>query len=447
MIMSNIVASLKRVLVESQELIYPEDLIEREPHIDYTFVFGKVKKVHTICGLRRVGKTYYLYQARMELIRKNVSPEKTFYINMEDERIPRRTETLSKLIPTIQELFGVKGEIYLFIDEIHRIPNWSAWARRIHDSKKALLFLSGSTSELSSESIPRELRGRSITIHLLPLSFNDFLKFKGVKLDKRYIEWSEEQLSFLKNYLSEYIRYGGLPEVVLTPSYKRITLAQEYFKTIISRDIVDQFNVENKPVLEDLLKLIINAPLFSISKAHNILKSLGYRVGKETIKNYISYAEKAFFVDSVYIYSRKIKDQMMYPRKIYVADNIFITALGIRYDMGHLLENLVYLELKRKTLDNPLIGIYYWRDREGREVDFVIIKGTGVIKLIQVSWDPVEYDTKQRETRSLIKAGKEFGLREGIIVTYDYEDEEKIGSFKIRYVPIWKILLGLKNLI
>lgn len=187
--------------------------------------------------------------------------------------------------------------------------------------------------------------------------------------------------------------------------------------------------------------------MFSISKAHNILKSLGYRVGKETIKNYISYAEKAFFVDSVYIYSRKIKDQMMYPRKIYVADNIFITALGIRYDMGRLLENLVYLELKRKTLDNPLIGIYYWRDREGREVDFVIIKGTGVIKLIQVSWDPVEYDTKQRETRSLIKAGKEFGLREGIIVTYDYEDEEKIGSFKIRYVPIWKILLGLKNLI
>jgi len=186
--------------------------------------------------------------------------------------------------------------------------------------------------------------------------------------------------------------------------------------------------VENKSVLEDLLKLVINSPMFSISKAHNILKSMGYRVGKETIKNYISYAEKAFFIDPVYIYSMKIKDQLMYSRKIYVADNIFITALGIRYDMGRLLENLVYLELKRKIMDNPLIKIHYWRDREGKEVDFVIVKGTKAIKLIQVLLDPTEYDIRQREIRSLIKAGKEFGLKKGIIVTYDYEDEEKISK-------------------
>lgn len=107
----------------------------------------------------------------------------------------------------------------------------------------------------------------------------------------------------------------------------------------------------------------------------------------------------------------------------------------------------VYLEPKRKIMDNPLIKIHYWRDRGGKEVDFVIVKGTEAIKLIQVLLDPTEYDTRQREIRSLIKAGKEFGLKKGIIVTYDYEDEEKISNFKIRYVPMWKILLGLSNLI
>jgi len=440
-------AVLKRILVESQELIYPDDLIEREPYIDYTFVFGRIKKVHTICGLRRIGKTYYLYQIRKQLIHQGISAERTFYINMEDERISKKTETLSKLIPIVRELFGIKGEIYLFIDEIHHIPNWGAWARRIHDDKKAILFLSGSTSKLSGESIPRELRGRNIGIQLLPLTFTDFLRFKGVEISRRYLEWSEERLSLLKNYLNEYIKFGGLPEIVLAPVYKKILLAQEYFKTIISRDITEQFNVENKLALEDLLKLIINSPMFSISKAYNILKSMGHRIGKETIKNYISYAEKVFFIDTVYIFSRKIKDQMMYPRKIYVADNSFITALGIEYDMGRLLENLVYLELKREVLENPLMRIHYWRNRDGREVDFVLVRGNRVIKLIQVSWDPTEYETKRREIKGLIKAGKEFGLKSGIIITYDYEGKEEINDFKIEYVPIWKILMKIQSII
>lgn len=439
--------ALKHVLVESQELLYPEDLIERDPDPDFTFIFSKVRKVYTICGLRRVGKTYYLYQIRKKLIEKGIPARKTFYINMEDERIPKKTEVLSRLIPLIKELFGVRDEIYLLIDEIQHIPNWSAWARRIHDARKAILFLSGSTSSLSSENIPRELRGRSTSTRLLPLTFMDFLLFRNVKIDRRYLEWSEDQLSILKNYLNEYLKYGGMPEVVLAPKYKKITIAQDYFKTIISRDITDQFNIENKIALEDLLKLLINSPTFSISKTYNILKSIGHRIGKETIRKYVNYANKVFFIDPIYIFSRNIKDQLMYPRKIYVADNIFISALGTKYDMGRLLENLVYIELKRITQRNPLIKIHYWRGKSGEEVDFIIVKGTQVTKLIQVSWDPIEHESKRREIKGLIKAGKEFKKNEGIIITYNYEEQEKVNGFKIEFIPIWKILMRMREII
>lgn len=445
--MENINIVLKHILTESQEQIYPEDLIKRDPKFDYTFVFGKVRKVHTICGLRRIGKTYYMYQIRKNLIEKKIPKESTFYINMEDERIPAETKVLTKLIPTIVENFHVKDQLYLFIDEIHRIPLWSSWARRIHDSRKAILFISGSTSKLSGEKIPSALRGRSVNLRLLPLSFRDFLKFRNVKIEEKYIEWSEDRLSLLKNYLVEYLRFGGLPEVVLTPKFKKLTLAQEYFRTIISRDIVDQFKVENKTALEDLLKISINTPTFSISKAHNVLKSMGHKIGKETIKKYVSYAQDAYFLDLITIFSKNIKDQMLYPRKAYIADNSFITALGIKYDMGRLLENLVYIELNRLAQKDPLLRIHYWKNKNGQEVDFIILRGLNIINLIQVCWDPTDPNTRKREIKSLIKAGDEFNLKEGTVVTYDYENTEKSGKFSVKFVPIWKILLGLEKLL
>ena len=444
--MSSITTILKKVLAESQELLYPGDLIEREPKPDFSFAFGRVRKIYTVCGLRRIGKTYYLYQLRKNLIDMGLPAEKTFYINMEDERIPKTTEVLTKLIPTIREMFG-SGEIFLFIDEIHYIPNWSSWARRIHDEKKAHLFISGSTSKLSSENIPRELRGRSFTIRLFPLSFMDFLKFRSIKIDLKLVEWSEEKQALVKNLVLEYIKYGGLPEIVLVPKYKKIQLAQDYFRTIISRDIVEQFNVENRLALEDLLKLLVNSKVFSISKTYNVLKSLGHRIGKETVKRYIHYAKSIYFLDEVTIYSKTIKDQLMYPRKVYIADNIFITALAIKTDFGRLLENLLYIELKRRTYDNPLIRIHYWKNRTGAEVDFVVMLGTKPIKLIQTCWDPSDVDIRKREINALIRAGSELGIHEGIIVTYDYDGEEKRNGFKIRYIPIWKILLNITTLL
>jgi len=440
----NIDAVLRKILVESQELICPDDLIERSVNIDLDFAFGPIRKVYTVHGLRRVGKTYLLHQLRKMVIGLGIEASRTYYINMEDERIPRKTRVLTRLIPLIREEFGVKDTLFLFIDEIHKIPKWSAWARRINDSKKATLFISGSTSKLSAEDIPRELRGRSYPLRLYPLTFVEFLRFRGVKLDLRYIDFSDERLSELLHYLREYIEFGGMPEIVrVEGKHRKMVLAHEYLKTIINRDICDQFDIDNKPALEDLIKLLINSKEFSISKAYNVLKSIGHRVGKETVGKYVGYAEKVFFVEQVTILSRTIKDQLMYPRKIYVADNIFITSIALNYDFGRLLENMVYMELRRRTYSDPAISIHYWKSRNKGEVDFVVIKGLKPIALIQVAWSLEDENVKKREVNSLIKACREFGLNRGVIITYREEGKIRVNGRIIEIIPAWKWLLGL----
>jgi len=439
---------LKRILVESRELICPEDLIERSISVDFSFAFGPIIKVYAIHGLRRVGKTYFLYQLRRRILESGVEPLGTHYISMEDERIPRRTKVLTRLIPVIREIFGARRKLFLFIDEIHRIPMWSAWARRINDSRRAVLFISGSTSKLSADGIPRELRGRSYPLRIYPLTFKEFLAFRGVRIDFEHIELSDERLSELLHYFREYIEFGGMPEIVLVVGkHRKIFLAHEYLKTIINRDICDQFDVDNKPALEDLIRLLINSKEFSISKAYNVLKSVGHRVGKETVGKYVGYAEKVFFIDQVAIFSRTIKDQLMYPRKIYIADNIFITSTAVSYDLGRLLENLIYTELKRRMSNDPTVSIYYWRSRNKGEVDFVVVRNLEPIALIQAAWSLEEENVRRREINSLVRACRELGLNRGVILTYKEEGKEIINGKTIEIIPAWKWFLGIVNIV
>ncbi len=440
----NIDGVLKRVLIESQDLLYPDDLIERAINVDFSFAFGPISKVYAVHGLRRVGKTYFLYQLRKQVIKQGVERLRTYYVNMEDERIPRRTRVLTRLIPVIREVFGVRDTLFLFIDEIHRIPRWSAWARRINDSKKAILFISGSTNKLSADNMPRELRGRSYPLRLYPLAFMEFLMFRGIKISLEHIELSDERLSELLHYFQEYIEFGGMPEIVrVKGKHRKIILAHEYLKTIINRDICDQFDVDNKSALEDLIRLLINSKEFSISKAYNVLRSIGHRVGKETVGKYVGYAEKVFFVDQVPIFSRTIKDQLMYPRKIYIADNIFITSTALNYDFGRLLENMVYIELKRRTYGDPTISIHYWRNRGKGEVDFIVLKNLKPIALIQVAWSLEDESVRKREINSLVKACREFKLNRGIILTYKEEEKLRVNGIIIEIIPAWKWFLGI----
>ncbi len=429
---------------EWQEIWIPE-LKERELEI---IIPEKVRKIITFTGIRRAGKTYSMFQLAKK-ISSQIPRDRIFYINFEDERIQKTSESLTKLIPTLIKLYGDGNKKYfLFLDEIQIMPEWSRWLRRISDSYRNVnLFVSGSTSKLSSREIPTELRGRALNYEIFPLSFGEFLKFRGVELGKGF-ENNERKLAEVRRALAEYIEYGGFPEIAMENSIiekKKIIL--DYFRTIVNRDIAERHGIKNSVLLGDFLKLLLNSKEFSANKSVSILRSQGQTAGKGTILNYMKFVEESYFSFFVPIFSYKIKDQMKYPKKVYFADNAFLTNISLRFskDFGRLFENVVAVELRRRQSKNPKIDIYYWKDLSGKEVDFIIKDGLKISQLIQVSYDVSDFDTKKREVDALIKASKELKCRNLFVLTDDYSAEENFSGRKIRFVPLWKWLLGLKK--
>src|SRR3989338_1548342 len=226
----------------------------------YGYLDMKINKIIVLNGFRRVGKTYILYGLVNELLKSN-SREEVVDINFEDERIPLKTEFLSGLLPTAEEIFNKRVK-YLFLDELHNIPNWSKWLRRIYDNQEMKIFVSGSSSKMSEEEIPTELRGRFLEIKIFPLSFKEFLKFKNFIFDFDLLDYSGKPL--LLKALTEYLTYGGLPEIVLIDENKKFELAQSYYATVIKRDIAERYNVKNEESLKALLKLLLDSKEYSI---------------------------------------------------------------------------------------------------------------------------------------------------------------------------------------
>ena len=429
---------IKTILAEWKSktipLIIPRDINIQE------YLNMKVNKILVLNGFRRVGKTYILYGLADELLQSN-SREEVVQINFEDERIPLKTEFLSSLLPTAEEIFDKKIK-YLFLDELHNLPNWSKWLRRTYDNQDIKIFVSGSSSRMSEEEIPTELRGRFLEIKVFPLSFKEFLKFKKLSFDFKMLDYSEKEKSVMLKALREYIIHGGLPEVVLEDQNKKLELAQSYYSTVIKRDIVERYNLKNEESLKALLKLLLDSKEYSISKTYNTLRSMGYEVGKSTVQKYISYIENSYFAFSLPIFSYKIKDQMQYPKKIYFIDNVFINSISTKFgdNFGRLYENIVAVELKRQKKES-----YYWKNTEKEEVDFVIKEDTQVKQLIQVCYDISDQDTKKRELRALLKASKDLKCNNLLIINTDNSGVEEVEWFgikrKVKFIPLWKWLL------
>ena len=414
---------IKDILKENENIII-KDLKKRDFDID-SMIKKKPNKIITITGFRRVGKTYLLF-----LIMEKLNDEFFIYFNFEDERIPESTEVLTELLYAVDELYG-KKPAYLFFDEIHIIPGWGKYLRRIL-SQNFKIFVTGSSSKLGLKEIPTELRGRTINYSILPLSFKEYLNFKGVdpkpKLTQHEIE--------VKKIYQEYLIYGGFPEIYDANEIERKEVIQEYFRTLVQRDLIDRFSIKEDALLNDTVKLLLNSLTVSISKVTKTLQSMGYRCSKNTIANYISYLEKSFFLFQVMYYSRNVKDQMQYPRKIYFTDNGFLKYLSLRPGESRFLENTVAVELERRGHE-----FYYWKNLKGEEVDFVIMEKDQVKQLIQVSVDISQPETREREVRALRKAMKHFGIADGLILTNDSEELIQDNGFEIVVKPAWKWLL------
>lgn len=429
----------KTLLEEWKQKVLPETF-SREFDLERYFS-QKLNKIVVLSGFRRVGKTYFLLHEIKKLLKGNKNPGKNIvYFNFEDERIPLRKDFLSNLFPEIVKNQG-KVPDYLFLDEIQNFDSWSKWLRRVYDSNpKTRFFVTGSSSKMSFNKIPTELRGRYVLKKVFPLSFSEFLNFKDI--ESGVSELSEEKII---NLFDEYVIYGGLPEIVLSGNNEKKEIANSYYYSVVNRDLIDTYNIKNKESLKAILNLLLNSTSFSYYKLYNTLKSLQYTVGKESLINYLEIIEDSYFMFSLPIFSYKIKDRMQYPKKHYFIDNIFLTEISSKFskDYGRLYENLTAINLLRNRSNKE--EIFYWKNQKNEEVDFVILKNKKPESLIQVCYDINDPDSYKREVRSLIKASDELGCDNLMILNKDSEEEIEEKWFnskkKIKLVPLWKWLL------
>lgn len=393
----------KTILLEWEQKTLPE-IFPREKEIPVSG-FGHLKKALVITGFRRTGKTYLLFSAIKKILEK-YSKKDIFYLNFEDERIPTATQTLTDLLPAFQSHFGQKPK-FLFLDEVQNVPLWSKYIRRILDNEEIQIFLTGSSSKMSSFELPTELRGRSLEQKISPLSFHEFLTFKNEAFSP-----DTARFNFLFN---EYLTFGGLPEIVRARPEDKTNILQEYFRTVIRREIMERFNLKNEEPLKTVAKLLLNSTYFSLSKIYRDMKSQGLKIGKNTLGHYFSYFTSSYLFAPIPHFAYSLRGQLTRPQKAFFVDNGLITALSTRFSQntGRLLENLVAWRVR--TENNEIY--YFQNERKTDEVDFVIIKDGKPSELIQVCSDLSDRETQKREFGALLRTGKKLDCRNLKIIT------------------------------
>lgn len=388
-----------------------------------------VRKIISLVGFRRTGKTFTLLD-----FAQKYGQEKCIYINFEDERVPKKIAVLSQLVDLITELKGNEPFVML-LDEIQEIPDWSLWARRINETTKHRLILSGSSSKLSSKEIPTELRGQSITLPIFPLNWNEFVRFHNA--DKSILPHAQ-----VLNLLREYLTFGGLPEIVLANAGLRPLILSDYFASFVNRDIVERYKLRNKEAFGDLLRLLPNTRSYTYSKLANSLKSMGHKISKSTVIRYMLWLEWSFFHSRVEVFSANAKERIQTVKKSYLIDNYFSSQFSstLSANFGHLMEQAVFHKLHTRSAWDPRYELTYWRDYSGNEVDFVVVRNKSVSELIQVTYAETTAEVPERETKALIKAAKALNLSSGTQVTWDAEETSIIDGITISYIPFWKWL-------
>lgn len=392
----------------------------------------KSKKIITVAGPRRAGKTFYFYQLITE-IKQRIPFERILYINFEDDRIlPLLLKDMNSLLEAYFELYPEikENEFFLFLDEIQNIEGWEFFVRRIYDKENVNIYITGSSSKLLSREIATSLRGRTLSYKIYPLSFKEFLRFKGIEVMP---DFAYSKVRFkIKQLLTEYINFGGFPEVVLGSQDLKLSILRNYYDLVIYRDLVERFAIRNLRLLKDMVKFLLTnvSTLFSINAYYRSLWPQ-YHVSRETIQEYLSYLEEIELLHIVPMFSYSVKVQQVNPKKIYAIDNGLRNAVSFRFsrDEGRLVENLVFQQLMR--LGFP---IYYWKN-DG-EVDFVV-KENNKLKAINVSYGQV---IDKREIKGLLEFKNTFKkiVKDLIIITRDLEKVED----GIKYIPLWKWLLA-----
>lgn len=425
---------IKRVIVsqkeEIDEIFKNEQIIEREFRRNSIGRYLSHPNILAVLGIRRCGKSVFSLQV--------LGNKKFGYINFDDERlVGLHAENLELILQAFYELYGNDLE-YIVLDEPQNIEKWELFANRLRRTKK--IIITGSNSKILSGDLATHLTGRHMDITLFPFSFKEFLKYRGLVFSEKDL-YSTKVISSIKNHLKEYTEIGGFPEAYKFG--KKVLL--KLYEDIINKDIFGRHNIRHKKTFKDMAKYLLSN--FSSEFTYNKLKNVFAVKDVHTIKNWVDYLSATYLIFTLERFSYKLKEQSIAPKKVYAMDIGLADLIGFKATerRGALVENLVLLELLRKQSYQELdTEIYYWKDPQQREVDFVVKEKTSVKQLIQVCTNLEELGTKEREIKALLRASKELRCTDLLVITEEYEAVEKISGKSVRFIPLWKWLLGQK---
>ncbi|OQX05883.1 MAG: AAA family ATPase [Desulfobulbaceae bacterium A2] len=398
----------------------------------------------TVCiGVRRGGKSTYLFQRIQRLVEKGVPRQNILYLNFFDDRLHAlRQDNIGLVIEAYYALFPEKKNnetVYCFLDEIQDVPGWEPFVDRLLRTERCEVYLTGSSAGMLSGEIATQMRGRALTWEMFPFSFREFLAWQGIAADGPL---STKGQLLVRKAFEDYLGCGGFPEVVGLPRHLRIKTHQEYFHTILFRDLIERHDIAHPKALTDLAHRLMDtvASQYSVNSLTGHLKALGHKAPKAAVSEYLQWFEDAYFLFTVRLFDASLARREVNPKRVYCIDHALVASVasGILVNSGHLLENLVFTALRRLFLE-----ICYYKTRTGREVDFVVpVRGRPPL-LVQVCETLAEPRTRKREITALQEAMAELGQTSGTIVTKHEEERIEAGNGTIQVLPAWRFLLAL----
>lgn len=378
----------------------------------------KTRQITVISGIRRSGKSTLLKQL-------SDNYKSFYYLNFDDERL------VDFAVSDFQNLmiaFGKQSDSkVIFLDEIQNVPKWERFVRRIFDEDYKI-FITGSNAKLLSSELATHLTGRYLKIELYPFSFKEFLAFHKVALAPKGTKKEVE----IQKYFSQYLFGGGFPEFVKTNDSET---NKQIFEDIVYRDLLSRFKIRETRNF----KLLVNYLFANVTSeiSYNSIKKFLAIKSATTVKNYVEHIAESYLAFELLKYDFSLKKQYVSNKKAYVIDNGLRNSVAFSFseDAGKMLENMIFLELKRRGLD-----IFYHKGK--RECDFVVRKRLKIVEAIQVT-RILDNNNEKRELGGLLETMEKFNLKKGLIITESQDEERKIKGRKIKIIPAWKWLLDI----
>jgi len=425
---------IKELIIEHKErFLAKTKLIKREIQKDINS-FLKQREIIVITGVRRGGKSSLMKLLATDITEKYGVPRNNIlYLNFEDERFTEfDVNDFDQVYEIFLEVYHPRGKNYFFLDEVQNVKGWERWVNRLYEFEDIKIFVTGSNAAMLSPEISTTLTGRNRQLIIYPFSFNEFLSLRKYSLNEKSFYLREKRIE-LKQLFKEYLELGSFPEVL---KIRDITLLEQYFKDIIYRDIIARYSTRNIKEIKEMT-LFLASNIGTVQSYKNLKEIIGVK-SLNTIKNYLEILENVFLFFRVELFAYSVKKQIYNPSKIYSVDSALSNSVAFKFseNIGHIYENLVFMELKRRNKE-----IFYWKSKKNQEVDFVIKRGLKIEEAIQVCFSLAEKKVRDREIKGLLAAENELNVNNLVIITDDEEGEKEIEGTTINIIPLWKWLL------